>query len=321
MDGFYTITVSGMLTFQQDLIYSKIVSHTVLQKQSLELLDDDIDVKKISGDFLILRKEIINGILTSDILEALRKICTTSEIKEIYALEVVTAILYKKSLLITDKKEFISKMKENINNKNQEYSASIQGVDDARPRFWTYVDLNGLIDPLITQRTECKRLMKECTDKDSDDYKLNESLQSLYKSVANTFYGSLASIHFQISNVVLANNITARARVPMYIVKTVTLATQTVTDGCIYTPHKTLSIKNNDGKLPGLETLSNRTKLLKHRNIKVEPLGKEQGYDWKKLFTIRKEELLELASDGTIDKLFNKKVQDFMAAYGLTFKF
>lgn len=77
--GLWTITVTGELKFPQDLIFSKIVELSAIASASgggfdKEFGDDDRDddVAHIPGDFALLRREIVNGIITHDILQAVR---------------------------------------------------------------------------------------------------------------------------------------------------------------------------------------------------------------------------------------------------------
>ena len=70
----YTIVVSGKLNHHQTLVHSKIAdSFKITEKYS----EDD---PKIDADFRLYTKEIRNGIITSDVLEALRAVCNKREL-------------------------------------------------------------------------------------------------------------------------------------------------------------------------------------------------------------------------------------------------
>jgi DNA polymerase elongation subunit (family B) len=67
---------------------------------------------------------------------------------------------------------------------------------------------------------EIKRLkifQKECEDKnDFEGVKNYKDQQEFFKLIINSIYGVFASKYFNIGNVILANNITARARLNIW---------------------------------------------------------------------------------------------------------
>ena len=73
--------------------------------------------------------------------------------------------------------------------------------------------------------------------------------------MVNTLYGSLVCRHFAIGNTVVANNITARACLGVWMLAKALGLRQTITDGGIYQPAAVPHLKP-DAKCPGLDTLS-----------------------------------------------------------------
>jgi hypothetical protein len=150
-ENLYTITVSGVLSFEQTLIYSKLITYYELSENISKQTDDDDlnDVKKstFDSDFTILLKEIKNGIITSDILNVLRKICTNQELNEIYNLTVITGVFYKKSNKIENKKDFIDYLAKEEN--QGKHKGVLNGYFDERSRKWTLIELKNLINPLL----------------------------------------------------------------------------------------------------------------------------------------------------------------------------
>lgn len=102
-DNLWTIIVSGNLTFDQDLIYSKLTNAEKIAKQLDKSLDksslngDSMSDSDLIGDHIILTQELKNSILTSDLLHAIKKIATNQEYAEILNTKVETAIYYSKS--------------------------------------------------------------------------------------------------------------------------------------------------------------------------------------------------------------------------------
>ena len=150
VENLYTITVSGKLSFEQDLVYSKLVDEKKLSEKILNLIsdnkEDEIDIiDEGVSKVVLLRKEIVYGVITSDILNALRKICSSLEWSEIGQLEVETAIYYSKKNFVTDKVVFLEELKKNPG--NYTYSIEKQAVLDERNRSWTSIELNQFIGP------------------------------------------------------------------------------------------------------------------------------------------------------------------------------
>lgn len=71
------------------MIYSKVVPQSSVYSKSDRFDPDRIETAEFSGDFVLLRPEIINGFLTKDLLYILKKVCTNLEFGEIKNLDVV----------------------------------------------------------------------------------------------------------------------------------------------------------------------------------------------------------------------------------------
>lgn len=319
VDGLYTITVTGKLSFQQDLIYSKIINPKTIKNTILKNKTYN-DINTIDGDFVLLKKEIIN--VTSDILKALRRICSSNELKEIYNLEVVTAIYYKKSLLITDKKEFLNKIGNDLEVNQYKYCTKTQSNQDKRTRAWTYIDLEDVFGKLIEKRehykAESERFLERykitLNREDLENHYYNESLQGFYKNITNTAYGGLASKYFNTCNAVVANNITAKARLNVWLMKIVLQGRQTITDGCIYNPKESITLEGT--KLPSLETFSNKEKLISHRSVKRI----KEKIDWDQKFKDDPASLKELVKSKEFNQETTKRVKAFWDKYQIEFE-
>lgn len=107
----FKITVSGDLSFEQDLVYSKLLSHdslkATIEAHKKEFDEGFDDSAHINANFVLLRKEIRNGVITSDILETIKKVATSQELKEFMNLEVVTACFWIKSDYVETPDEWI----------------------------------------------------------------------------------------------------------------------------------------------------------------------------------------------------------------------
>ena len=200
----FQIVVSGKLSFRQSLIYSKIIEEKNLRNKirtiEAQMENEENDLEEVSnGDFCILHYEIENGIITSDMLETLKKVCSDSEYGEILNLNVVTASFYKKS----DRRS-LPQMIEEIEKCPGEYkfNSTTSSVIDTRSRLWTEIPLNSFVNPLIKERQKLKKDLKEQIDSET-----KESLQArerFLQLMINTLYGLLCSPYFPVNNTIVA---------------------------------------------------------------------------------------------------------------------
>jgi hypothetical protein len=202
VDGMFSITISGKLTFQQSLLYSKITDSKSLQKKVNQLIIDEHSFEDLSGDFVILTSELINTILTSDLIQTLQKICTPNEWKEIKKCHVVTAAFYKKSDQTASTNQWLERLQKNSKDTDYSYDLKTQNVMDIRDRSWVAIPLNNFFLPLISQRSELKKKLKEGK---GNIQELSEwkGLQEMLKLICNTVYGVLASSYFDIGNTIV----------------------------------------------------------------------------------------------------------------------
>jgi hypothetical protein len=167
VDNLYTITISGMLNFEQNLIYSKLLTleqvyKRILKQELNEEFDNDLEDSTFDSDFVILTKEICNGILTSDILTILKKICTSQEWNQILQCKVVTASMYLKSDRVDDRTVFFDILEKSDG--SYIYDVDQSGILDQRSKKWFPIPLKNLVQPLLDQRKFLKKLMKTESD-------------------------------------------------------------------------------------------------------------------------------------------------------------
>lgn len=120
-------------------------------------------------------------------------------------------------------------------------------------------------------------------------------------------YGSIASSYFEISNTIVANNITVRARWNIWLASRCLKGIQCITDGFAYQPKQVYQIKENR-KLPGLQTLSYYKKIENHFSIQKKSLGNR---NWKPLF--QKEVTFEKYPN--LDQLAKQHIETFWNHY------
>jgi hypothetical protein len=223
--GLWQVLVSGILPYGQDLLPSTIVNPGVASPAE----DEEDGCKEVNGRFALLRKEVRNGIITHDVLNTLRAVATEAEWSARQELEVVTAAFYKKS----DRRERDAWI-------DAVLAAPYGGAraclalgerPDTRPTLWHGVPLEGFTGALVDER---ERLKEAAARGDAGA----GALQAVIKLLVNTTYGDIASHWFEVGNTVVANNITARARVGVWMLAKALGLRQTITDGGLYTPDR-----------------------------------------------------------------------------------
>lgn len=278
----YTIIVSGKLKHHQTLVPSKIVDNFKINENY------EPDDPKIDADFRIYTKEIINGIITSDVLDVLRNVCNRSELKQWMNLEVISAVWYPEHKCCRDPEIWNDQIKRETEQTGNQViiEQSKDGkviVQDNRSRFWLPIPITDFIKPYKQKRSNLKRERSKHAA-DTSEYRSLDAQQNAMKLVCNTLYGVLASPYFDIGNVVVANNITAAARTAVWCLATAAGTYQSITDGGAYNLNQVRDWK--DGHKPGMNTLSlwrNPTLLHRQHSSKLftKPLASETQWGLK----------------------------------------
>ncbi len=250
VDNLYDIKVSGSLSFDQDLIYSttevtpeKITAQlTKLNKEELEKDDSseesnpmerELNKAHVDGKFALLSREIVNGVITADVRRIVERVWTNLELKEFRALTVESASFYLKRNEVSIR-EFIKVCideKTRGRKANYEVDGTTQRkVVDSRTRKWCRLPLDLFIGKFIDYRKSLKGQMKKLSP-NSGEYEQLNLMQDAVKLFVNTTYGCLAAPFFPMGNAILANNITARARVGSWMQAKALNTRLTATDG------------------------------------------------------------------------------------------
>lgn len=204
-------------------------------------------------------------------------------------------MLYQKSDQCT-KEDFLKKLEE-IDSKNTHYVTKNGKGDliDERPKDWYPIALNPLFEKLHSMYQQAK-------------IEKNKGLNKIIKDISNTIYGVLTSPIFGISNTVVSNVTTARARLEIWLTSRPLYGIQCITDGHAYNPLTIYKRKKNGERLPGLSILSNLYQLKEHRNIKQIQLANK---DWELLYSTK--DLNEITED--IDAIATKHLEEFWSNY------
>ena len=311
-----TIETNELLNFEQDLIFSKDTKPTKIRQEKREN-ESERDDAKIEGEFCLLRRELKNGIITSDILEIIKKVATNKETRELLDCKVVTAAFYSKDDYVSDHEEWVKEMAEIVD--EQRYKKAI----DNRPYLWTTLPIGDFVKPLIEERAKWKDIKKN--SKDSKEADEANAKQENLKLFINTLYGVLASPYFDVGNTVVADNITARARANCWMMTKALHTRMSITDGGFYSLMQ-VPYLDNPKKLPGLHYLASQENWeFKKQKRKFKTLG---GINWNEYldplnWNLEGDELIakqkELAK--MLDYHALDHIKQFWNHYDLVFKF
>lgn len=240
------------LKHPQDLIASFIPSKkddwkTKSEKDGIDVLEGD------NSEFKLFTNEIKHGLINSDILEVLQNYSNSKAWKEYREnIFVETAIYYPKSERVLTPEEYL----ESINNDlgSNEVKVIRDGgklkkiTIESHNHCWFSVPLEKVIDLLQKERKK---------------YPKSHPLNRTFKLIGNTIYGVSVSDKFKHSNVVLANNITARARTMAWCMEKGLNMFQTITDGGMFNPKQVIT--NGQRKI----TVQNLVSIKSIKNVKL----------------------------------------------------
>jgi hypothetical protein len=221
----WTMRVSTIdyLKYSQDLISSWIISFEKLNYYFTNNDEDDLlDTKE--GYVKVFENEIILGTITSDILDWIDNICSQRQRKELYDnLVIINAFWYDKNQEVNTVKEVIEANKIHESTTTSEYEENRLNTIEEQSHKWCSVS----IGDLFLKQTLLKRDEYKKKDKDGAE-------DLFYKLVNNTVYGVLVSKYFDVGNLVVGNNITAKCRTMSWYMEKGLNAYQTITDGCTF---------------------------------------------------------------------------------------
>lgn len=186
-------------------------------------------LKSNNGIVKVFHQEIHNAILTHDGLQWLENVATKEQRAEILDnCYVIAAAYYPKSLRVGSIQELIEKREAHQGTNTTEIENKDGNIIKTQQfneyHGWHALSLGKLIvDPLLKKRKE---------------YPKGTPFNKLYKLFCNSLYGVIASRFFKVSNTIVGNNITARARAMAWYMEKGLNGFQTITDGCCFLPNK-----------------------------------------------------------------------------------
>ena len=298
-DGLWIMRISTpkdyQLKYPQDLIPSCVLPKSFETWESDCIYDGvDFGMKGNEGNFKLFTREIKHGLLNSDLLELLQFYSSPQAWKEyrnnIY---IETAIYYPKSYYCESPEEYMKSINNDLGSNEvlmEKTNGKLSKITIEKHNYsWFTLDLSKLIDLLKKERAKYPKNNPK-----------TKPLNDFYKLITNTIYGVSVSQKFPQSNVVLANNITARARTMAWCMEKGLNMFQTITDGGMFNPEKVITHGKQNITLQNLISINNPYKS-KLRYTKIDGKTKDE---------IEKNSLLHLENLFSKLTIFQQKVFD-----------
>lgn len=198
------------------------------------------------GDIKILTNEVNNAVITHDFIQWLENIASERQRKELLDnLIVKTAMYYPASERVDSIEQLIEKH-QNHKGKNtteaRKYRRTTRKISiEHECHAWYGINLGDMfVNNLLLERKK---------------YPKKTPLNNLYKLCINTVYGDMVSPFFKVGNVVVGNNITARARTLAWCMEKGLHGWQSITDGCVFDVNRVL-YPSSDRKINGAMTVN-----------------------------------------------------------------
>lgn len=255
-------------------------------------IEEGMNVK--TGQIKIFNHQIINGKITHDLLQIIEHVCSPKQRNELLdKLYVHTAIYYPSYDRVDSPEEVLNRIanhdgRNDSNSGKRKSGGSYRNHRTEECTAWYGVNLGEfLVDDLLAWRKM---------------YPKKTPMNTLYKLVINTLYGDMVSQYFKISNVVVGNNITARARAACWYAEKGLYGYQSITDGTAANINIVVfPIGNRRVTAQSVVNLHREEKPWS-RQIKLNPLGGFKKIDLSWFTLTNRSGLPLLKKDGKIAK-------------------
>ncbi|MDJ0716920.1 MAG: hypothetical protein QNJ54_22340 [Prochloraceae cyanobacterium] len=193
----------------------------------------ELEIKPKTGQVKIFNNQVVNGVINHDFIQWLYNICTPQQRNELLDnLYINTAVYYPAYSRVNSPQELLEKISKH-KGENTTTSKKRKKVNSARVEsikeehsYWYGINLGEL---LINNLLAWRKIYPKYNEDGS-----RNPLNTLYKLCVNTLYGIFVSPYFDIGNVIVGNNITARCRALAWYMEKGLYGVQPITDGCVF---------------------------------------------------------------------------------------
>jgi len=154
-----------------------------------------------SINLILARNELYHTVITWELLEVLRKVCTSQEMSELLDCEVEAACWFPKSWITNNPQEFVTKsLKGKIYRRKKTNRRGLSSVETGGSKTCLRVMISDYLDPILD---------KSIVFKQGGEMSKSDGL----KLLINSLYGVMCSRFFDVGHTLVANNITAAGRI------------------------------------------------------------------------------------------------------------
>ena len=243
-------------------VYKKWLMRNAREEESLE--KQGMDTKFLKDGYTKFHLEEIRcALFNHDALQWLDYVCSPQQKSELLDnLVVYTSQVYLKSMECADYSDYLEKVDEYESVKRGTTSKrkkKIRSLENDEHTYWFRKNLGDL----LTAKLICQR--KRYPKKPS-----KHPLNTLYKLIINTIYGVFASSYFKVSNSMVGNGITMRARAFGWYFEKACNAHGIVTDGGILDPNYVVFERKH--KINGVNMIDGRGLRDGKKSLMLKPL-------------------------------------------------
>ncbi len=227
VDGLWTMVIkTDNLKYDQDFIPSWFDYN---RTRTVHSVTDEVtgEVDLDSGTSKIFTRQVIDGVLTADILDVINQWTPRHRDDFLDKTEVLAMAFYPRSHETTVEKFQAGLRKKRYSSRSIAAKKFEQITQESHT--WCRIPLGDFTDLLRVKRSEHPK---------------KTPLNTLYKLLCNTTYGVQVSRFFPTANVIIGNQITAKVRAFMYLSEKALNLQGSITDGHVFDIDKVLHRKN-----------------------------------------------------------------------------
>jgi hypothetical protein len=210
--------------------------------------------------------EITNGILTHWNLQIVDTVFSKELKQAIESGKVVTSIMYRKPDRVNTIRELLDKFRYYKESNRYKIRGNKEIISRDLCRSWFGINIGDLIATPI-------RIMRNSFPKGTPE-------NTFFKLIGNTVYGVLCSKYFDISNVVVANNITSGVRTGVWCMEKGLHSENSITDGGIPDLCK-VAYAQKGYKLSDKTTTQTHRLEDNYKQVRYSPIGGYSDIQWK----------------------------------------
>lgn len=255
-----------------------------------------------TGETKIFRNEVRYSIISHDFIQWLDNVASPRQKNDLLDnLIIVTAAFYPASERLETIEELVSSY-----NTHDGYNSTFVTREKGNAKKvaierecykWYATNLGDLlVNTLLLERKK---------------YPKKTSFNELYKLCTNTVYGDMVSPYFKVGNVIVGNNITARARILAWYMEKGFNGFQTITDGCQFDLNRVTYPSDFNRRVTGENTVDLYSVKPSDRKLSLQPLSLDGNIPerWELKIVDDKPHLIAIFQENSIELNYNDSLK------------